>query len=205
VFDRLRAWLFPPACAACDRPGPALCARCTPAPSALVPFELGDTPACAVASYDGALRAAIVAMKRGERDPLEPLAALFDRVPIAATLVPVPTSRARSGQRGFDQAVQLARRVARRRSIPLAEVLVKHGGAQAGRGRAARLEAAGRFSVRRGAVLPPAVTLLDDVCTTGATLIDAAATLRGAGVRVVGAVVLARAGTPPDAARSWRA
>ncbi|HTW85619.1 MAG TPA: hypothetical protein VMD91_16235 [Candidatus Sulfotelmatobacter sp.] len=206
MLDRLRALLFPPACVACDRAGPVLCAACAPPPGLAVHFALGAVPARALGPYEGPLRTAIVAMKRGLRDPLDAFAALLDAIPIDATLVPVPTSRARAAQRGFDQATQLVRRVARRRGLPAAELLRKHGRPQAGRDRAARLAAAGRFSLRRGVALPEAVTLLDDVCTTGATLIDAAATLRGAGVRIAGFVVLARAGgTPSDRERSWPA
>jgi predicted amidophosphoribosyltransferase len=171
-----------------------------------VRFALDGIPAYALGVYEGALRDAIVAMKRGERDPLDAFAALLDRIPIDAPLVPLPTSRGRAAQRGFDQAVQLARRVARRRALPLVEPLRKHGRPQEGRGRRARLAAAGRFRLRPGVALPPVATLLDDVCTTGATLRDAAATLRAAGVRIAGIVVLARAGgTSPDGARSWPA
>lgn len=206
MFDRLRGWLFPSVCVACERAGPALCAACAPPAGAALRFTLGTTPAQALGPYEGPLRAAILAMKEGRRDPLDAFAVLLDRLPIDATLVPVPTSRGRAAQRGFDQATQLVRRVARRRDLSSAELLRKHGRPQEGCGRQARLEAAGRFSLRRGVALPPAVTLLDDVCTTGATLVDAAATLRGAGVRVAGFIVLARAGgTPADGPRSWRA
>jgi predicted amidophosphoribosyltransferase len=200
VLDQVRTWLFPPACVACDAPGVALCARCAPAPQAVVRFALDGIPAHALGPYEGALREAIVAMKRGERDPLDAFAALLDRLTIVAPLIPLPTSRGRVAQRGFDQAVQLARRVAQRRALPLVEPLRKHGRPQEGRGRRARLAAAGRFRLRPGVALPATATLLDDVCTTGATLRDAAATLRAAGVAVTGIVVLARAGGTPSAA-----
>jgi predicted amidophosphoribosyltransferase len=197
VLDVLRAWIFPPACAACDRPGPAFCARCAPAPNDALSFSLDRMAGFALGSYDGALRTAVVAMKRGERDPLEAFAALLDRAPLAGTLVPLPTTRRRAAERGFDQSVALARLVAARRGVAWANVLEKRGGPQAGLGRRARLEAAGRFRLRPGAPLPAVVTLLDDVCTTGATARDAAAVLRAAGVAVAGFVVLARTGGTP--------
>jgi predicted amidophosphoribosyltransferase len=200
VLDRVRTWLFPTSCVACDRPGIALCARCAPPPQAVVQFALGGVPAWALGPYEGALREAIVAMKRGERDPLDAFAALLDHLPIGTPLIPLPTSRGRVAQRGFDQALELARRVARRRALALVEPLVKHGRPQEGCGRHARLAAAGRFRLRPGVALPAEATLLDDVCTTGATLRDAAATLRAAGVAVAGIVVLARAGGTPSGA-----
>jgi predicted amidophosphoribosyltransferase len=194
----LRAWLFPPACVACDAPGPGLCAACAPGPGAALAFDIDGVPAFALGPYEGALRRAVVALKHGERDPLDALAALLERAPVDGVLVPVPTTRRRAAERGFDQSVQLARRLAVRRGLPCAELLAKHGRAQAGRGRSERLAAHGRFGLRAGTegaglTLPREVTLLDDVCTTGATLRDALWTLREQAVEVRRIVVVARA------------
>jgi len=152
-------------------------------------------PAFALGAYDGALRTAVVAMKAGERDPLDAFANfLAARAPFDGTLVPLPTSRARRAERGFDQSVELARRVAARRGVACAHLLEKHGPAQEKRGRHERLAATGRFSLRPGVSPPVAVTLLDDVCTTGATARDAARLLRAAGAGVRGIVFVARSG-----------
>jgi predicted amidophosphoribosyltransferase len=196
VLEFVRAWLFPPACVGCDAPGPALCRNCEPYPSDAVDFSLDGIPAFALGLYEGALREAVVAMKRGERDPLAAFVALLAaRAPLAraGSLVPVPTTRSRSAQRGFDQSVELARRVAALRGVACVEPLEKRGRPQAGRDRRARLAAHGRFRLRRGAPAPAEATLLDDVCTTGSTLREAAAVLRAAGTVVRGIIVLARA------------
>lgn len=196
MLDFVRTWLFPAACVACDVPGPALCDRCAPAPFDAIAFALDGIPAFALGAYDGALRRAIVAMKNGERDPLDAFADLLaTRAPLDGALVPLPTSRGRVLERGFDQSVELARRVAARRGIACAELLHKHGPPQERRGRRERLAAAGRFRLRSDVPLPAAVTLLDDVCTTGATARDAARVLRAAGVDVRRLVVVARSGS----------
>ncbi|HYW55007.1 MAG TPA: hypothetical protein VFF00_00030 [Candidatus Elarobacter sp.] len=193
MLDLLRSWLFPPACVACDAPGPALCAACAPAPDQGIAFAVDEIPAFALGEYGGALRRAVVAMKNGERDPLDAFAELLAaRAPVEGTLVPLPTTRGRALERGFDQSVELARRVARRRSACCAELLRKRGAPQDGRSRLARLRAAGRFSLVRGAALPAAVTLIDDVCTTGATARDAVRTLTAAGAGVRRIVFVAR-------------
>jgi len=193
VLEFLRTWLFPPACVACDAPGPALCAACGPRACDAIAFATGGVPAFALGRYEGALRRAIVAMKNGQRDPLDVFAELLAaRAPLDGVLVPLPTSRGRVLDRGFDQSVELARRLAARRGTACRELLVKRGAPQERRSRRARLAASGRFRMRDGVTLPPAVTLLDDVCTTGATARDAASALRGAGVQVRRIVFLAR-------------
>jgi len=177
-------------------PGPALCQRCAPVPRDAITFTLDGIPVFALGAYDGALRLAIIAMKAGERDPLDKFAELLAaRAPLDGALVPLPTSRGRRAERGFDQSIELARRVSERRRVPCAELLDKRGGAQEGRKRLERLAATGRFQLRAGARLPDTVTLLDDVCTTGATARDAARTLSAAGVDVRGLVVVARSGS----------
>jgi len=71
---------------------------------------------------------------------------------------------------------------------------------QAGLDRAARAaNVRGAFEVRRQRVLPgppgrrPDLLVVDDVVTTGATLVEAARALRAAGLHVVGAAVVAAA------------
>ncbi|MBV9440032.1 MAG: hypothetical protein JOZ24_08595, partial [Candidatus Eremiobacteraeota bacterium] len=108
---------------------------------------LDGVPAFALGAYEGALRRAIVAMKHGVRDPLDSFVELLDAAPIAGAIVPLPTTRSRAAQRGFDQAVELARRVARRRGVPCSELLRKRGRPQEGLGRTQRLHAAGRFAL----------------------------------------------------------
>ena len=201
MLDVLRSWLFPSACAACDAPGPALCTACAPSPRNAIAFSIDGVPAFALGAYEDALRRAVVAMKHGERDPLDAFAVLLAaRAPFEGAVVPLPTTRARAAERGFDQSVELARRIAARIGVPCASLLRKHGAPQDGRSRLARLRSAGRFRLVATPPFPAAVTLLDDVCTTGATLRDAMRTLAGAGVSVRRIVVIAR--TPPGRRRS---
>jgi predicted amidophosphoribosyltransferase len=193
VINFVRTWLFPPACAACDAPGPALCRRCAPAARDAVTFTLDGIPVFALGAYEGALRRAVIAMKAGQRDPLDAFAELLAaRAPLDGALVPLPTSRARRAERGFDQSVELARRLAACRGVPCFELLEKRGAAQEGRKRLERLAAVDRFRLREGVLPRDSVTLLDDVCTTGATARDAARVVRSAGIDVNGLIVVAR-------------
>jgi len=197
MLDLLRAWLFPSACANCDALGPGLCSRCAPSLHDAIDFEVDGVPAFALGAYEGGLRRAIVAVKHGERDPLHALGALLAaRAPVVGVLVPMATSPARRAERGFDQSVELARGVAAQRGLACVEPLRKRGAAQDGRSRAARMRVTGRFRLDPGVALPPAVTLVDDVCTTGATAADAMRTLAAAGTAVRRLVFLAR--TAPD-------
>jgi predicted amidophosphoribosyltransferase len=196
VWKRIRPWIFPVSCLGCDAPFIALCEACGPRAADRVTDVVANVGLAAAGSYDGILRRAIVAMKQGERAYLDPLAGLLaGSIAPGVPLVPLPTSRRRHAARGFDQAVELARRVAAAQGSACFEVLVKRGSAQRGLSRRARLEAGGRFRLKAGAIVPELAIVVDDVCTTGATLLDGITTLRAAGVAIVGAVVLAR--TPP--------
>ena len=120
----------------------------------------------------------------------------FADAPRPDAIVPLPLHRSRLRARGYDQALELARPLARTLALPLRDdVLVRVRAtapqsrldAQARRGNLRRA-----FGVRPGKLLPAHVALFDDVMTTGATLHAAARALRRAGVTRVDAWVCAR-------------
>jgi len=110
-------------------------------------------------------------------------------------LVAIPLHRARLRTRGYDQALELARPVARALGLPLRRDLLRRVRATAPQ---SELDAASRAGNLQGAfaacgpALPSHVALVDDVMTTGATLQAAAEALRRAGVARVEAWVCAR-------------
>lgn len=192
MWKAIRPWLFPVWCIGCGLPETGLCESCAGAARPTT-IALAGLTVRAASDYAGPVRAAILAVKRGERACLDPLATLLaPLVPGGSVLVPVTTTRRRSAERGFDQACELASRVALRRLGTCVDLLRKHGAAQRGLGRDERLVARGRFALRPGVAVPPRAILLDDVVTTGATLHDAALVLATAGCTVAGAVVVAR-------------
>jgi ComF family protein len=127
-------------------------------------------------------------------------AALADRVGGTTDLVvPMPLAPARQRQRGFNQAQEIARRVAHMRGLPLAQALarVRDTPAQAGlrwRDRARNMR--GAF-VARPDVAGRSVAIVDDVMTTGASVAAAAMAARRAGAVRVEAWVAART-LPPS-------
>jgi ComF family protein len=118
----------------------------------------------------------------------------------ACVVVPVPLHPSRLAERGFNQSALLARPVARRLSAPFCPVAVarvRDTPRQAALDRRARLaNLSGAFRVRQPErVRGRDVLLIDDVCTTGATLVACARALREAGVRSVVCSVVARSET----------
>ena len=111
-------------------------------------------------------------------------------------LVPVPLHGGRLRTRGYDQALELARPVARALSIPLRSRLVFRTRATAPQSRhdaiTRRRNLRRAFALRAGATVPAHVVLVDDVMTTGATLHAAAHALLQAGAMRVDAWVCAR-------------
>lgn len=121
-------------------------------------------------------------------------------------LLPVPLADARLRERGYNQAWELARRVAREAACATdARLLLRpmdtpHQLSLPPAKRAANVRGAFAIEPRRRATLRGLnVALLDDVMTTGATLAEAARTLRAAGAASVQVWVLARTPRPEGA------
>lgn len=171
-------------CVVCGRAGEPLCRVCnrrlTPAPSTRV-RGVGRVPA--LFAYEGVGAAAVQALKfRDGRRLITPFAdAIATQVVALPDLVCtwLPTSTHRRRQRGFDQSELLARAIARRLDRPVAPVLHRlPGSSQVGRTRDQR-DRNVTFVARRPRLPGRCGPLLvvDDVCTTGATIRAAAATL----------------------------
>lgn len=114
-------------------------------------------------------------------------------------VVPVPTTLARERQRGYNQSELLAVAFAQRAGLETANALERRGkaGTQVSLHPAERLaNVRGAFSVRRDA-LPRLrtshVVVVDDVFTTGATVLAVARSLQAVGVGSMAAVTFARA------------
>lgn len=204
-----------PACAACWSEtrlirGLAICSRCgAPLLSSEIVSQcqlcssLTFTAARAVGLYEGALRAAILDLKRkpylGAR--LRNLLLELARVePLhrATCIVPVPLHRQRERERGFNQAAIIARAIARRTGWPVREeALIRVVHTQVHRTlmdeRARRESVAGAFAVaKRRLIEGEDVLLVDDVFTTGATVSACAQALLEAGARAVFVLTIAR-------------
>ncbi len=115
--------------------------------------------------------------------------------PLPQLLIPVPLHRHRLRERGYNQAVELARPIARALCIPMATCCIRarHTAAQS-----ALLPAERRRNVRGAfqvASSPAAkhVAIIDDVMTTGHTVGELARILRGNGVEHVQVWACARA------------
>ncbi len=214
--------LFPPRCVVCRRRGTWLCAECAaqfePIAPPLCP-RCGRplaTPPChycaklpiridgtrAVAFFDGALRQAIHAFKYSHRTELADhfgtmLYHYLLTFPLPVdTIIAVPLHADRERARGYNQSALLAEAVGARSQLPVWNDALM-------RTRATRsqteLDAAGRRANVRDAfratprVRGAYILLIDDVCTTGATMDACGAALYAQGAQAVWGLAVARA------------
>jgi predicted amidophosphoribosyltransferase len=163
-----------------------------PAPD--LPTPTGLDGLVAPLAYTGVGREVVARLKyRNARAALPALAsaiaALVD--PAAVDVVTwAPTTAVRRRDRGFDQARLLARAVARRLHRPC-RVLLKREPGPAQTGRPKRDRVTGPTFTVTGRV-PAHVLIVDDVVTTGATMLAAAEALKAAGARTVTGAAAAR-------------
>ncbi|HEV7859251.1 MAG TPA: ComF family protein [Pyrinomonadaceae bacterium] len=161
------------------------------------------TAARACGTYEGALRASVLALKR-EPYVASHLSRLMleaqQRAPLnhATCILPVPLHTERARERGFNQASILAQELARRASLPFDQWSLsrithteRH---RAGMDARARRESVlGAFKVTRPRLIQDQrILLVDDVFTTGATVSACAQALKAAGAQEVFILTVAR-------------
>ncbi|GHO84563.1 ComF family protein [Dictyobacter formicarum] len=195
------SWFTPPLCHICGLPGAGttLCARCQHQPLQLSGVR-------APGSYQEPLRSCIRALKyQGNRRLSEPLGQLlaqaYHKYAMRADLViPVPLHQEKLQQRGYNQSQLLAESCARQLQLPLSTTLIHRihsAPAQVtltAQQRRKNLQGAFRCTQNHTtqSLLNRRILIIDDVCTTGATLEACAAPLFAAGARAVWGLVLAR-------------
>lgn len=196
VFEALRDVLVPPRCAGCGSSGSWYCVGCRDGSDPLTRV-IGTLTVTATGAHEGPLREAIHRLKYGNEPGLAAELGALIALRVAGDLargmrldaiVPVPLHPSRERERGYDQARALAAIAALATGLPLRPALhrLRSGPAQATLGQRERqLNVRGAFAGVAGALRGLHVALVDDVVTTGATLLDAAAAARACGAGAV--------------------
>jgi ComF family protein len=198
-------FFFPPRCIACGCVGSLFCSAC----QAVIPFPPPVTEPGSVlverratAEYGGAVQKAIHALKyKGQRAYAEPLGQrLADELarsswqPTLVTAIPLHKTRLRT--RGYNQSALLAQAFSRRAGLPFEPVAVQRlrdTPPQVGLGASERqANVSGAFGAEKRMVQNQRVVIVDDVCTTGATLCECARALLEAGAAQVWGLTVAR-------------
>jgi predicted amidophosphoribosyltransferase len=214
------AFVLPQRCLVCRVPGGIVCEACVAAlPRIPAPLcercgaptawpvsrcvecagrRLAFASARAAVIYDDAVRGIVAGWKERGLRGVAALAAevIVETVPRpdVAAIAFVPPDADRSLRRGHHPAERLAYELGGRWELPVERLLTRAGASRPQRGLSLqdrRRNVAG--AIRPAGSAPSAVTLVDDVYTSGATANAAASALRKAGARRVEVVTFARA------------
>jgi ComF family protein len=151
--------------------------------------------------YEGALGDLVRAYKYGGVQTLSrPMSSfLFRAMPPGEpfdAIVPVPIHMLKLLDRGFDQTGLLAKNLSAKTGVPVRNLLIRNRNteAQAGKsGSVRRKQLRGAFAVKDpSSVSGRRILLLDDVITTGSTVLECARVLKRAGAARVTAMAVAR-------------
>ena len=202
----LDAWavLMPTECSGCGRADRALCPACasalTGAPTAA---RRDDLTVWSALDYSDVVGRVLVAYKDGGRTDAAPALAAALRLAVGAALraaepgpaspgillVTVPSSRRAWRVRGFNPVDLLLRRAGLRATALLRPAVTVAD--QVGLGRQQRLENRSGSLTATRSLAGSRIVLVDDIVTTGATLLEARRAIRQAGGDVVGAATVA--------------
>jgi ComF family protein len=156
-----------------------------------------------VALFEGTVREAIHRLKYDYvRDLAVPLGEMlfrfWEQTPLGSdVIVPVPLHARRLKERGYNQATLLARQLGQATGIPVDDQVLRRNrytSSQTGltaQQRRRNVQAA--FSCKGAGMAGKRVVLIDDVCTTGATLEACSEAMRDAHAQSVWALTVARA------------
>jgi len=153
--------------------------------------------------FDGVIRQAIHRLKYQNLKAISPCLAelladyLRSNPLLGEVIVPVPLHPRRSRERGYNQSTLLAKELGKLTNLPVIEdclIRVKQAKPQvkAANAEERRKNVANAFACQDEKVSGKQVILIDDVCTSGATLESCAAALKSKGATSVWGLTLAR-------------
>ena len=191
-------WIFPPLCPRCGRPQASgiLCPACAQTPGAISAIR-------SPLRFEGVARRAIHELKYRNLRAIAPTLAAYlvrglrDAGYEPDIIVPVPLYPGRARRRGYNQSLLLAREVGSKTHTPVSAnslARVREGTSQvhAASVKARRQNVSGAFACNDATVSGKRILVVDDVCTTGATLESCALALRSAGAIDVWGLTVAR-------------
>lgn len=205
VVFNLASLVFPARCPGCGVEAEPVCTTCRStvraAPNLAIPVGLDSL--VVPFAYDGIVRELVARAKYRQRhaaldwlagEMVAVLAPKADRIDVVTW---APTTARRRRNRGFDQAEVLAARIGSGLGTPVRPRLRRRSGAaQTGANRATRAHRPEFVPLAspRPSHAHESVLVVDDVVTTGATMVAAARALRQGGAnRVIGAAAARRA------------
>ncbi|MBQ6504467.1 MAG: ComF family protein [Flexilinea sp.] len=222
IFGHVLNWIYPPACVSCGKPGALICEECLsklPAVGEHFCTHCGKPlmknhfcSLCGKSSfrfqsarapylYDGPVSAMIKKLKFSGMLSLVPILSQYlteywqNLGWEADLIVPVPLSRSRQAQRGFNQSELIARQFAKSTGIPCegrALMKQKHTREQVGLNADERRQnLIGAFAAEPAFIRNRQILLIDDVMTTGSTFAECSAVLLDAGAKSVNCLSVA--------------